>query len=275
MFDRIILIITLLLVALLSWQVINLSDEDEQQTAVSTIKSSKTKTVKTPQVVLPDFASFVDVNQKKQAFIDFMMPAIEQANREIQQQREFLLELNLNQISRAEREMLAEIAEEYQEPRQPKQTLQSWRNNLLKKVDIIPPSLALAQSANESAWGTSRFAKQGFNFYGQWCFSEGCGLVPNARPDGKRYEVRVFETPQDSVAAYMRNLNAFHTYEDLREIRSALRDKEQLLLGTKLSNGLLAYSQRRDEYIDEIQSMIKFNDWLTFDQQWAENQNAQ
>ena len=69
---------------------------------------------------------------------------------------------------------------------------------LLNRVDVIPPSLALAQGANESAWGTSRFSKEGNNYFGQWCFKLGCGLVPRQRDSGAQHEVAKFDSPRQS-----------------------------------------------------------------------------
>lgn len=272
MFNRVILAVLILLVGLLVWQV---SMRESEQPQVEQEIIDIVEPVAQPEPVeLPNFAAYQDVNQKKQAFVDFLMPAIEQANRAIEQERAFLLSLDLTRLSANDKQNLTELGEKYKQARQPKQSLQSWRRQLLKKVDIIPPSLALAQAANESAWGTSRFARKGFNFYGQWCFSEGCGLVPKGRPEGEGYEVRVFNTPQESVEAYMLNLNAFHTYQPLRQIRLTLREQDKAILGTRLAPGLLAYSQRREEYIEEIRNMIEYNEWLTYDWQWVENRNA-
>lgn len=221
------------------------------------------------KVTLPDFAAIQDVNQKKQAFLAFLLPAIHESNEQILEERAFLHALDFNSLNKQQKRRLALLADKYQQPRKAKQTKVEWQQDLLKKVDIIPPSLALAQAANESAWGTSRFATEGLNFYGQWCFSVGCGLVPEERPEGKKYEVRLFESPSESVQAYMNNLNAFHTYRDLRQLRLELRNKNQELTGEKLAEGLLAYSQRREEYIKEIQAMIRFNDWQKLDQDWT------
>ncbi|SFR54495.1 glucosaminidase domain-containing protein [Thiomicrospira sp. ALE5] len=216
-------------------------------------------------VELPDFAAIVDVNEKKQAFVDFLLPAIEASNQAIKQERQFLMQLNVEQMSNQQRTKLEALAEKYQQPRNEGQSLAEWQSALIKKVDIIPPALALAQAANESAWGTSRFAIDGMNFFGQWCFSVGCGLVPNQRPEGQTYEVRVFDSPQASVDAYMLNLNAFHTYEDLRDIRAEKRANNQPLNSEALAEGLLAYSTKREVYIEELQAMIRFNQWQGYD----------
>jgi len=215
--------------------------------------------------LMPDFAGILDVKEKKAAFVNFLLPAIEQSNRLILQEREFLLSLKPEHLSEAQWQALDIMALKYKQPKFDEQSISEWIQMLLLKVDVIPPSLALAQAANESAWGTSRFAKLGFNLYGQWCFSEGCGIVPSARPAGQSYEVRLFDSPTASVQAYMLNLNAFHTYDELRRIRQAQRAQNEALTGEALAQGLLAYSQRREAYIEEIQAMIRFNGWQTLD----------
>ena len=96
---------------------------------------------------------------------------------------------------------------------------------LLRRVDKIPASLALAQAANESAWGASRFAQDGKNFFGQWCYKDGCGIVPRRRVEGATYEVRSFESVMDSVESYIHNLNTFPNYQMLRRIRQQLRQQ--------------------------------------------------
>lgn len=266
MLDRILGLLILLLVALLTWQLMQESSSELAENAQVQEKTAKQLTA--PSQKMPDFASIQDVKQKKQAFAEFLLPAIEAANAKVLQQREFLLALTANKFSELSKSQQIEfesLAEKYQQPREKEQSFKNWRQALLKKVDIIPPSLALAQAANESAWGTSRFAKQGFNFYGQWCFSKGCGLVPTQRGSGETHEVRVFNSPQHSVEAYINNLNAFHVYADLREIRAKQRSKNQQITGKKLAEGLIDYSQRREAYIKELQQMIRVNGWAALD----------
>jgi len=138
-------------------------------------------------------------------------------------------------------------------------------NRLLRRVDIIPSSLALAQAANESAWGTSRFAVEGNNFYGQWCYTEGCGIVPARRIAGENHEVKSFDSVFESVKAYIMNLNTFPNYQKLRDIRQQVRQGGRSIDGISLSEGLDTYSSRGDDYIFELQSMIYSNNLLEFD----------
>jgi Bax protein len=139
-----------------------------------------------------------------------------------------------------------------------------WQE-LLARVNAIPVSLALAQAANESAWGTSRFAREANNFYGQWCFQKGCGLVPARRDKNKTHEVAAFKSPKESVERYIHNLNSHNAYKTLRKIRNRLRTENKLITGIELAEGLLHYSERGKEYIKELQSMIKFNKLTRFD----------
>ncbi len=117
----------------------------------------------------------------------------------------------------------------------------------------------MAQAANESAWGTSRFAQQGNNLFGIWLFGEGAGLVPEQRPEGATYRVRVFGSLSASVAGYMHNLNRGHAYGKLRRLRARMRRTHQPLDGEVLAQGLLRYSERGAAYVAEIQAMIRHN----------------
>ncbi len=113
--------------------------------------------------------------------------------------------------------------------------------------------------SNESAWGTSRFAKQGNNYFGQWCYVKGCGLVPQQRNDGAVHEVADFDHPMDSVRSYILNLNRHYTYDDLRDLRAKEIKKQGYATGLNLAAGLINYSERRMEYVKEIRSMISYN----------------
>ncbi len=138
---------------------------------------------------------------------------------------------------------------------------------LLTRVDVLPPSLVLAQSANESAWGTSRFAREGNNFFGQWCFTRGCGMVPRARGEGAVHEVEAFPDAVVSVRSYLRNLNSHGMYQQLRDLRAGQRQKQEPVTGVLLAGGLKGYSSRGDEYIKELVAMINFNRLEQYDLQ--------
>jgi Bax protein len=144
-------------------------------------------------------------------------------------------------------------------------------NELLFKVDVIPASLVLAQAANESAWGTSRFALEGNNIFGQWCFEEGCGIIPNRRVEGATHEVKSFDTIEAAIEGYFLNINSHHLYAAFRQERARLRRLGRRLDSMVLAQGLDRYSQRGENYIDEVQTLIQQNDLRQRDRRWMEN----
>lgn len=215
----------------------------------------------------PDFSAFTDVQEKKSTFFGYLHPAIEQENKKILAERKTLI-----QVKTVTPEVL-EICEKY---------MGSCDNfqkkdiaTLLERVDIIPPSLALAQAAKESGWGTSRFAVEGNNYFGQWCYSKGCGMVPKRRPQGATHEVKRFDSHHEAVSAYMHNLNTGRAYKDLRETRAKLRSSGKQLSSDQLAEGLMSYSERGKPYVKEIRQMIRYNNldekydgvWQNFYQQ--------
>ena len=130
---------------------------------------------------------------------------------------------------------------------------------LLLRVDVVPESLVLAQSANESGWGTSRFAREANNLFGIWCFRPGCGLKPVSRDAGLTHEVARYESVQDSVSAYIHTINTNPAYTNLRDIRAQSHQDEVHFSGLALAEGLLKYSARGMDYVREIQQLIRVN----------------
>jgi len=217
----------------------------------------------------PDFAGILDVQLKKQAFFDFLEPFVDDVNAQIMSERERVQRIRNkvmtgNSLSGGDRRYLENMAEVY-ELEADNLASEEFLNVLLRRVDKIPASLALAQAANESAWGTSRFSEDGNNFFGQWCYSDGCGLVPNRRREGASHEVRSFESTRESVAAYIHNLNTFPSYQMLRRIRQQLRQQNRPVDGLSLADGLESYSSRGHDYIEEVQNMIYSNNLLSRD----------
>lgn len=207
---------------------------------------------------LPDFSVYPDVVEKKTAFFKFIYPLVEQENRRLLAVRQYLLELQENGIEYSEQEeWLEKLAKRYRLPEDIKD--EDVITELLLRVDEIPPSLALVQSANESAWGSSRFARKGNNLFGQWCFREGCGMVPSSRSAGATHEVATFSNPRKSVESYIHNLNTNAAYDDFRKLRAGQREQQAQLSGKFLAQGLLKYSTRGEEYVKELQAMIRVN----------------
>lgn len=221
---------------------------------------------------VPDFAAMKDVKQKKRAFFAYMYPLIEQANKEVLIKRSKISQIRQkmtagDKLTANEEDFIRRVSDEYEIKAK---NLVSQKNveTLYKVVDYVPPSLALAQSANESAWGTSRFAKQANNFFGQWCFRKGCGIVPAQRSAGSKHEVRKFNSTLDSVRSYLKNINISRAYASLRSMRFTMRQKNSMLAGYNLAEGLIKYSSRGKAYVKEIRSMIRGNKLKQFDEQF-------
>jgi len=219
-----------------------------------------------PSFILEGIPSDIDESvstaTKKKAFFMGLLPMVLLANQEIAKERQDLLQIiERHQVMESlpgDQERLKEIMGRYGLRGHPFIDHRT-RSQLLQRVDTIPPSLVLAQAANESAWGTSRFVRMGNNLFGEWTFIPGTGIVPEDRPDGQTYEVRRFSSIYASIRSYLNNLNRNAAYAKLREIRESLRNAGQPVTGIALAQGLLSYSQRGEDYIDEIQAMIRQN----------------
>ncbi|MBL4666955.1 MAG: glucosaminidase domain-containing protein [Sneathiella sp.] len=137
---------------------------------------------------------------------------------------------------------------------------------LLKRVDTIPVSLALAQSIEESGWGTSRFAREGNALFGQRAWSAGEGLVPHGRAEGEQYEVKAFDALLQSIENYAVNLNSFGAYEDFRTKRARQRTEFGITNGYELTATLTSYSERGTDYIEALQALIRVNNLGQFEE---------
>ncbi|WCN10458.1 glucosaminidase domain-containing protein [Marinomonas mediterranea] len=208
----------------------------------------------------PDFAAISDVKTRKETFFDYLTPFVREKNNLLLEDRS-RLKAYLDNINTLSSDDSAWINKQRKLHRlTPTDKLEKHHiETLLIKLDIIPASLVLAQAANESAWGTSRFALMGNNYFGQWCFRKGCGLVPNSRADDAAHEVRKFIDARQSVFAYIDNLNSNAAYKELRAIRADLRSRSLNISGKALAAGLIRYSQRGQAYVDEIEGLIQYN----------------
>ena len=107
--------------------------------------------------------------------------------------------------------------------------------------------------------GIAIFAVQGYNFFGLWCFKQGCGFVPRERNDDAKHEVAKFMDLSHSIMTYIRNLNRLYAYQGLRQIRLQLRKDNKPVTAKALTKGLMSYSERGQDYIDELLSMLRVN----------------
>ena len=203
-----------------------------------------------------DMSNLKDVKDKKKRFFDFMRPIVNDENAKILALREQLLDAKKNKNNH---ELVAEAAEKYHVEWTTGK--ESWEK-LLERIDAVALEVVLAQSANESAWGQSRFAQQGNNFFGQWCYKKGCGIVPKKREKGTKHEVAKFKSVNDSVKSYLKNINNMRVYAPLRDIRKKNRAAGKKPDAHAQAGGLIKYSQRREEYVKELRSMIRVNQKL-------------
>lgn len=233
-----------------------------------TVRSAATETGParpTPDVVsrVPDFRSYTDVAAKKNDFFAFLLPHVAAANRAIMERRE--------RLTRLQRRLDDGIPATDQDIRFAQEMFRLYRvgspeeinpqalGRLLDRVDVIPASLALAQAANETGWGTSRFARRANNFFGVWCFNPGCGLKPERRAASMTHEVKRYDNVADSVSAYIHTLNTHPAYRELRAIRADRRRVDHPIRGVDLAEGLERYSERGEEYVRDIQRLIRTN----------------
>ena len=215
---------------------------------------------------LPDFSGYSDVKQKKNAFFDYMLPLVEKGNQTIVEQRAELEKFagKGDNLSYFQQRKLFQLAEHYGVTAEGVDN-QQIIDSLLLRVAPLPPSLVLAQAAIESAWGTSRFARQGNNLFGQWCYKKGCGIVPLRRSADSKHEVAKFDTVAAAVTSYLHNLNTHRAYKDLRLRRAELSAAEEGADGHKLAETLLYYSELREVYVREVQAVIRINNLLSYD----------
>lgn len=205
-----------------------------------------------------DFASMQDHRKRQKLFLRALLPIVLIENRRIREQRELAILL-------LEGDKAAEGS-----------PMHSWLNNLAKKLrvhgdltdpevaarllnrlDEIPPALALAQSAIETGWGTSRFAMEGNSLFGQWTYMRNSGLEPSKRDSDATHYVASFPTLRDSVRAYMSNLNIGRAYREFRQARAKLRADGRSLQAEALAGYLQRYSQRGEKYVADLRRMIK------------------
>lgn len=220
-------------------------------------------------LVLPEMAAIEDVNEKKETFFGFLEPIAATINQRIELERTWLTvaQTRLREgqpLSSWQRQLMMELGDYYNVDAEIGSN--AYFRQMFNRVDIIPASLVLAQAANESAWGTSRFAVEGNNLFGQWCFTKGCGIVPSGRDGDASHEVRAFDSIADSVEGYFRNINTHNQYQELRDIRSELRGVRVPVDSLYLAWGLEGYSIRGEHYIEELIEMIQFNKLKNYDE---------
>jgi uncharacterized FlgJ-related protein len=210
----------------------------------------------------------VPVENKKSFFFRLMLPLILMSNEKILNEREVVKEGNLLSPE------FISIAIKYRVIKDESEALTSEHQKiLLDRVNTIPPSLALAQAAEESGWGTSRFTLEGNAFFGQWDFS-GKGIKPKeARESLGDYGIARFKTPLASVEGYMLNINTTSAYKALRDLRAQQIRQSKNVSGLLLASTLIKYSERGEDYISALSSLIRYNNLSDLDKAFLSDNN--
>lgn len=216
-----------------------------------------------------DFPEIRSVDQKKSLFHRIMLPAIQLENERIRNLRKQVQNMyqsweQSGSLSKKKQQFVFKTMEKYKLTVDTNHVIvKDDFVDLLKRVDVIPPSLVLAQAANESGWGTSRFTHRANNIFGEWTYNLSEGIKPAGVDKSSKFRVKVFDNIPESLASYMRNLNTNPAYRKFRKLRHRHRKNLDSL---KLVQGLENYSSRGQEYIEAISSLIRYNDYRKYDQ---------
>ncbi len=220
----------------------------------------KNKLVKPINIdLLPkEIKSIENVKKRKELFIQIVLPLVLEENKKIRLERKTLFAiLNKNNNSEAEKNWLKSKFKQYGVVNRDLTTLKI-------RMDEIPVSIAIAQAAKETGWGTSRFALEGNALFGQWTWN-GDGIKPAGSDDGDTHKVMRFKILKASVRAYQRNLNTHKSYKDFRKERAIQRDNEESLDSLKLAEYLDKYAETGTEYTKILIKIIQQNKLMDFD----------
>ena len=201
----------------------------------------------------PEYYYKLPVSKQKKEFEKILFPMIQKENKRILQLREKIISIfndpsfifDTNKII-----FLAKVARIYK--------IKDIYNKeeFLKKIDMIPPKLVLAQGAIESGWGRSYFVKKANNIFGQWDYTSN-GLMPRNRDANATHTVRIFRSLDDSLRVYIRNLNRNRAYRKFRELRYEYKKQHKIFSAEVAATTLREYSELGEEYVKRLQKMIK------------------
>ena len=210
--------------------------------------------------LLPEEIKMIEnTSQRKNLFIQIVLPLILDENNQIKLDRKKLfVVLNKNNNSDAEQKWLNMKFKQYGVKNKDLSTLKI-------RMDEIPVSLAIAQAAKETGWGTSRFALEGNALFGQWTFS-GEGLKPKSSDNNQNHKVMKFQILKASVRAYQRNLNTHSSYKKFRKLRAQARDNDEKLDSLILADCLDQYAATGVEYTKILKKIILQNSLKDFDE---------
>ena len=205
-----------------------------------------------------DLKSLGNTKKKRELFIKIVLPLILDENEKISNDRKKLFKIlgkNFNTVG--ERVWLKRRFKEYK-------IEDKDLSKLKMRMDIIPVSLALAQAANESGWGTSRFALEGNALFGQWTWSKK-GITPSKKSKKENHKVLQFQILKASVKAYKNNLNTHNAYREFRKVRAQLRQEEKKITGLDLAKYIKSYAAIGEKYVVLIENLIRNNSLTDFD----------
>ena len=205
-----------------------------------------------------DIKTLGDTKQKRELFIKIILPLILNENEKIIQDRKKLFKIlgkSFNTVG--ERVWLKRRFKEYKIGDQD-------LTELKMRMDIIPVSIALAQAANESGWGTSRFALEGNALFGQWTWSKK-GISPKNKDPNESHKILQFQVLKASVRAYKNNLNTHNAYKEFREVRAKLGQQDAQINGLQLTKYLKNYAAIKEKYVEILEDIIKRNSLTDFD----------
>ena len=220
-----------------------------------------------PRIILTSMPTgledLTEVKLRKAIFVQTVLPLVLQVNEDILKDRQRLWKIRVaratgRKLDALDRLWIAVASDRYRVAR-------GDLDALLARIDIVPPSIALAQAAEESGWGTSRFAREGNAIFGQWTYSRSRGMLPKERDAGKTHRIRAFDSLLESVRAYVLNLNTHSAYRDFRRVRATLRAEGRPLTGMPLLPTLTAYSERGSAYLGSLYQIMAVNDLVRAD----------
>ncbi len=202
-------------------------------------------------------ASLSGLPQQHSAFVKSVLSSADKANQSILHDRERLQKLQKQHeqgkaLSNADQRWVTNLATSYKVAAPSVEKSATWQE-LNKRVDIVPPSLVLAQAIQESGWGKSSLAKRANNFFGQRCYHKGCGVSTST---SSRSGYAKYSSIHEAINTYMHNLNSNNAYRKMREIRFSQRSNNQMINSLALVNGMTAYSELGGGYVAKIKSVV-------------------
>ena len=201
----------------------------------------------------PNYYYKLSIKEQKKEFKKILLPMIREANDRILFERNKIIEIFNNPFAIFQKDELKFLI--FEAKRYKIKDIFN-KKEFLKKVDIIPENLVLAQGAIESAWGRSYFVKVANNLFGQWDYS-GRGVIPRNRDENATHTIRIFRSLKDSLSVYMRNLNRNPAYKEFRELRYKYHQKGEKFTSLKAATTLHRYSELGDTYVKILQNLIK------------------